>query len=104
MNPAKTVHVPQTLIDTDALAEPLACILSAATKMSSAITGDRIAVVGTGYISLGILSLFKTMGYGNIERWAKNDRLRLVELQGRHRHRLSRALDHVGTGPEVVNA
>jgi len=66
MNPAKTLHVPANLNDEDALAEPLACMLSAASKMPPAIPGDRIAVVGTGYMGLGVLSLFKVMGYGEI--------------------------------------
>lgn len=66
MDPAKTVHVPDNLSDEDALVEPLACMLSAATKMSPSILSDRIAVVGTGYMGLGVVSLFKTMGYGDI--------------------------------------
>jgi len=66
MGPAKTVHVPDNVNDEDALAEPLACLLSIATKMPPAIPGDRVAVVGTGYMGLGMVSLFKTMGYGDI--------------------------------------
>ena len=66
MDPAMTLHVPDDLNDEDALAEPLACLLSAATKMPPAIPGDRVAVVGTGYMGLGMVSLFKTMGYGDI--------------------------------------
>lgn len=66
MNPAKTVPVPDNVKDEDALVEPLACMLSAATKMPPAIPGDRVAVVGTGYMGLGMVSLFKTMGYGDI--------------------------------------
>ncbi|MGA3221056.1 MAG: alcohol dehydrogenase catalytic domain-containing protein [Acidimicrobiales bacterium] len=66
MDPAKTVHVPDNVKDEDALAEPLACMLSAATKMPLATPGDRIAVVGTGYMGLGMISLFKVMGYGDI--------------------------------------
>jgi len=66
MDPAKTVHVPDNVKDEDALVEPLACMLSVATKMLPAIPGDRVAVVGTGYMGLGMVSLFKTMGYGDI--------------------------------------
>ena len=62
----RRLHVPDNLKDEDALAEPLACLLSAATKMPPVIPGDRIAVVGTGYMGLGMVSLFKTMGYGDI--------------------------------------
>ena len=66
MEPAKTLHVPGNVKDEDALAEPLACMLSAAVKMPPATPGDRIAVVGTGYMGLGMVSLFKVMGYGDI--------------------------------------
>ena len=41
-------------------------MLSAATKMPPTIPGDRVAVVGTGYMGLGMVSLFKVMGYGDI--------------------------------------
>lgn len=66
MEPAKTFHVPDNLDDVDAIVEPLACLLSAATKMSIATLGDDIAVVGCGYMGLGSISLFKAMGYGDI--------------------------------------
>lgn len=66
MEPAKTLHVPENVKDEDALAEPLACMLSAAEKMAPASLGDRVAVVGTGYMGLGAVSLFKLMGYGDI--------------------------------------
>lgn len=66
MEPAKTLHVPENVQDDDALAEPLACMLGAAEKMAPAIPGDRVAVVGTGYMGLGAVSLFKVMGYGQI--------------------------------------
>ena len=66
MEPSKTVHVPDNLKDEDAIAEPLACMLSAAAKMPVRILGDAIAVVGAGYMGLGVISLFKAMGYGKI--------------------------------------
>ena len=66
MEPEKVVHVPDNLSDVDAIVEPLACILSAAAKMPVTLPGDPIAVVGTGYMGLGTVSLFKAMGYGDI--------------------------------------
>lgn len=66
MDPAKAVLVPDNLKDEDAIAEPLACILSAAAKNPPQLPGDPIVVVGAGYMGLGMLSLFKVMGYGRI--------------------------------------
>ena len=66
MEPSKMCHVPDDLKDEDAIVEPLACLLSAAMKMPLKTLGDDIAVVGCGYMGLGMISLFKAMGYGNI--------------------------------------
>lgn len=66
MEPEKVVHVPDNLKDEDAIVEPLACLLSAAVKMPLTTLGDSVAVVGCGYMGLGMISLFKAMGYGDI--------------------------------------
>lgn len=66
MEPAKTCHVPDNLRDEDAIVEPLACLLSGAVKMVPVTPGDPIAVVGAGYMGLGMISLFRMMGYGDI--------------------------------------
>ncbi|WP_195543583.1 alcohol dehydrogenase catalytic domain-containing protein [Massiliimalia timonensis] len=66
MEPHKACHVPDNLDDLDAIAEPLACLLSAGQKMSPALCGDPVAVIGAGYMGLGIISLFRAMGYGDI--------------------------------------
>ena len=66
MEPSKVVHVPDNLQDVDAIVEPLACLLSAACKMPITTLGDDVAVVGCGYMGLGMISLFKAMGYGHI--------------------------------------
>lgn len=66
MEPCKTCHVPDNLKDEDAIVEPLACLLSAAIKMMPAKPGDPIAVVGCGYMGLGMISLFRLCGYGKI--------------------------------------
>lgn len=66
MEPGKAWKVPANLADEDAIAEPLACLLSAAVKMPVTTLGDDVAVVGCGYMGLGMISLFKAMGYGDI--------------------------------------
>ena len=66
MEPGKTVHIPDNVADEDAVAEPLACLLSAAMKLPPEMLGDPVAVVGCGYMGLGTISLFKAMGYGDI--------------------------------------
>ena len=66
VEPSKMAHVPDSLSDEDAISEPLACLLSAAMKLPVQTLGDRIAVVGCGYMGLGAISLFKAMGYGDI--------------------------------------
>lgn len=66
MQAEKTVHVPDCLKDEDAISEPLACLLSAAMKLPIETLGDPVAVVGCGYMGLGMISLFRAMGYGKI--------------------------------------
>lgn len=66
VEPHKMAHVPDSLKDEDAISEPLACILSAATKLPIKTLGDRIAVVGCGYMGLGAIALFRAMGYGDV--------------------------------------
>ena len=66
MQAEKTVHVPDCLKDEDAISEPLACLLSAARKLPIETLGDPVAVVGCGYMGLGMISLFRAMGYGKI--------------------------------------
>ena len=66
MEPQKTVKVPENLAPEDAIAEPLACIMSVAERIDSGKIGDRIAVVGCGYMGLGLISLLKARGYADI--------------------------------------
>lgn len=66
MEPKKTFVIPGNLDDLDAILEPLACILSTGQKMSPVLCGDRIAIVGVGYMGLGTIVLLKAMGYGDI--------------------------------------
>ncbi len=66
MRPEQTCHVPDNLSDVDAIVEPQACLLSACGKMMPVLPGDAIAVVGCGYMGLGMITLFKVCGYGRI--------------------------------------
>ena len=66
MEPEKTFIVPGNLKDEDAVAEPLACMMSVAERVDKDRIGDTIVVVGAGYMGLGVISLFKARGYGKV--------------------------------------
>lgn len=66
MEPEKTFIIPDNVKDEDAVAEPLACMMSVAERIDKAKVGDTIVVVGTGYMGLGMVSLFKARGYANV--------------------------------------
>ena len=66
MEPTKTFLVPENLTSEDAVAEPLACMMSAAERVDTERVGDTIVVVGTGYMGLGMVSLFRARGYANV--------------------------------------
>lgn len=66
MDPLTTVHIPDNVADEDAVSEPLSCLISAASKMPIVVPGDTVAVVGAGYMGLGMISLFKLKGAGKI--------------------------------------
>ena len=66
MEEAKACPVPDNLADEDAIVEPLACMMSCAGKMMPELPGDTIAVVGCGYMGLGMVSLFRAAGYDRI--------------------------------------
>lgn len=52
-------RIPDTITDEDAIIEPLICMLSAAKKLRIPDGGGAAAVVGTGYMGLGAVSLLK---------------------------------------------
>jgi len=66
MEPSKMMIIPENLKDEDAIVEPLGCLMSVGSRMMPKLLDDEIAVVGTGYMGLGMVSMFKAMGYGNI--------------------------------------
>lgn len=50
------------LRDSDAILEPLSCLVSAVSKVRIPVVGDRVAVVGCGYMGCGAISLLKARG------------------------------------------
>lgn len=66
MEPSKTMKVPENISDEDAVVEPLGCLMSGGSRMMPKLLDDEIAVVGTGYMGLGMISMFKAMGYGKV--------------------------------------
>lgn len=59
---ADVFALPDELSDSDAILEPLSCIVSAVSKVKIQVVGDRVAVVGCGYMGCGAISLLKTRG------------------------------------------
>ncbi len=56
------VKIPDNIRDEDAVLEPLACIVSAVSKVNIGIPGDSVCVVGCGYMGCGAISLLKARG------------------------------------------
>jgi len=59
---ANVFALPDELSDSDAILEPLSCLISAVSKVKIQVIGDRVAVVGCGYMGCGAISLLKTRG------------------------------------------
>lgn len=66
MEPQKTFIIPDNVKDEDAIGEPLACMMSVSERLPVTKTGDRIVIVGSGYMGLGMISLYKAKGYTEI--------------------------------------
>ncbi|MBQ2966843.1 MAG: alcohol dehydrogenase catalytic domain-containing protein [Clostridia bacterium] len=54
--------IPDNVKDEEAVLEPLACLISAVSKVKIEAVGDRVAVVGCGYMGCGAISLLKKRG------------------------------------------
>lgn len=61
-NEENVFALPEELSDSDAILEPLSCLVSAVSKVKIQVIGDRVAVVGCGYMGCGAISLLKTRG------------------------------------------
>jgi len=57
--------IPDGLGDLDAIGEPLSCMYSAAERTPVSL-GDTVAVVGVGFMGLGMIQLMKLKGAGQI--------------------------------------
>lgn len=59
----KNVFVlPDNVSDEEGILEPLACLISAVSKVRIPVVGERVAVVGCGYMGCGAISLLKMRG------------------------------------------
>lgn len=56
------VKLPDNIRDVDAILEPLACLMSAVSKVRLDMPGTTVAVVGCGYMGCGAISLLKMKG------------------------------------------
>jgi threonine dehydrogenase-like Zn-dependent dehydrogenase len=56
------IKLPDHIRDEDLVVEPLACMMSAVTKVKRFVPGTKICVVGCGYMGCGAISLLKLRG------------------------------------------
>lgn len=63
-NPEKdiVVKIPDNVRDEDAVLEPLACMMSAVSKVKISMPDTKVCVVGCGYMGCGAISLLKLRG------------------------------------------
>lgn len=54
--------IPDELADEEAVLEPLGCLISAVSKVKIPVIGEKVAVVGCGYMGCGAISLLKMRG------------------------------------------
>ena len=60
--PDKAFHIPENVRDIDCIIEPLACMMSAVSKVRIPMPGTEVCVVGAGYMGCGAISLLKLRG------------------------------------------
>ncbi len=56
------IRIPDNVKDEEAAIEPLGCLYSAVSKVKISVIGDKVAVVGCGYMGCGAISLLKKRG------------------------------------------
>lgn len=59
------LSVPECLTDEEAIGEPWSCLVSGADR-TEVKTGDTVAVIGCGYMGLGVMQLMKLKGAAKI--------------------------------------
>lgn len=62
-HPSGIVKIPDHVSDTAAVIEPLSCLISAVGKLRPLMNGEKVAVVGCGYMGCGAISLLAMKGY-----------------------------------------
>lgn len=60
--PKELFKIPDDVKDEEAILEPLACLISAVSKTRITIVGEKVCVVGCGYMGCGAISLLKMRG------------------------------------------
>lgn len=58
----RVFKLPDSISDTEGVLEPLACLISAVSKVRIPVVGERVAVVGCGYMGCGAIGLLKLRG------------------------------------------
>ncbi len=54
--------IPESVTDEEAILEPLGCLFSAVSKVRIPVIGDKVCVVGCGYMGCGAISLLAKRG------------------------------------------
>lgn len=54
--------IPDEIKDEEAVLEPLSCLISAVSKVNIPVIGEKVAVVGCGYMGCGAIGLLKMRG------------------------------------------
>jgi threonine dehydrogenase-like Zn-dependent dehydrogenase len=61
----RVVAIPDNVLDIHAIGEPLSCLVSAADRTPFAI-GTTVAIIGAGFMGLGLIQLLRLKGAGKI--------------------------------------
>lgn len=61
-NEEDVFKLPDSISDTEGVLEPLACLISAVSKVRIPVIGEKVAVVGCGYMGCGAIGLLKLRG------------------------------------------
>lgn len=74
--------IPDNVEDIEAIAEPLSCLISAVSKVKIPVIGEKVAVVGCGYMGCGAISLLKMRGAYVVGVDIKREALEDAKLYG----------------------
>lgn len=78
----KVFLIPENVKDIEAIAEPLSCLISAVSKVRIPVIGEKVAVVGCGYMGCGAISLLKMRGAYVVGVDIKREALEDAKLYG----------------------